>query len=115
MHLTDVKVSEDVLLLLGLLSRGYKTRLSSEFLNTNYSINDKEYESVIWSSSKFDDVHRDHKFIQNLFPKYFEILYDHEGKREAGGYRNFGKIKVQWNKAYRDSQQNSHILDELFK
>ena len=38
MHLTDVKVSEDVLLLLGLLSRGYKTRLSSEFLNTNYSI-----------------------------------------------------------------------------
>ena len=115
MHLTEVHTAEDDLLLLGLLTRGYTTRRSCEFLFDNQSVASLKEESAVWDNLEFDKVHNDHKFIQSLYPKYFKILYDSEGKRESGGYRNFGKRSIRWNKAYKDSQKNSNTLDEFLK
>ena len=115
MHLTKVRTAEDDLLLLGLLTRGYTSRRSGEFLFDNQSVASVKEKSAIWDNLAFDRVHSDHKFIESLYPKYFKILYDENSKRVPGGYRNFGKRSIRWNQAYKDSQRNSYTLDELLK
>ena len=55
----------------------------------------------------FDEVHENHKLIQSMYPDYFKILYDSEGKRIPGGFRDMGKLSIQWSKAYKDSQLNT--------
>lgn len=111
MYLTDVKVAEDVLLILGLLSRGYRNRVSNEFIFANQSIASKKEESVLWDNTQFDEVHDDHKFVEKVFPKYFKIVYNDNNKREEGGFRDFGKLSIKWSQAYKDSQLNT--LDEF--
>ena len=34
----------------------------------------------------------------------FEIRYDESGNRQGGGFRNFGKSRIHWSKAYKSSQ-----------
>jgi hypothetical protein len=114
MHLTKVRTAEDDLLLLGLLTRGYRTRKSNEFIFDNHSVADANEKSAIWDAAEFESVHNDHKFIQSLYPKYFKILYDENGKREAGGYRDFGKRSIKWKQAYKDSQNTNTTLDAFF-
>ena len=111
MYLTDVKVAEDVLLILGLLSRGYRNRVSNEFIFANQSIASKKEESVLWDNTQFDEVHDDHKFVEKVFPKYFKIVYNDNNEREEGGFRDFGKLSIKWSQAYKDSQLNT--LDEF--
>ena len=111
MYLTDVKVAEDVLLILGLLSRGYRNRVSNEFIFANQSIASKKEESVLWDNTQFDEVHDDHKFVEKVFPKYFKIVYNDNNEREEGGFRDFGKLSIKWTQAYKDSQLNT--LDEF--
>lgn len=107
MYLTDVRVAEDLLLILGLLSRGYRNRVSNEFLFSNQSIASKKEESVLWDNTKFDEVHEDHKFVEKVFPKYFKIIYDEDKKRAPGGFRDMGKLSIKWTQAYKDSQLNT--------
>jgi hypothetical protein len=111
MYLTDVKVAEDVLLILGLLSRGYRNRVSNEFIFSNQSIASKKEESVLWDNTEFEEVHEDHKFVEKVFPKYFKIVYNDNNEREEGGFRDFGKLSIKWSQAYKDSQLNT--LDEF--
>lgn len=111
MYLTNVKVAEDILLILGLLSRGYRNRISNEFI-VSYKNATKKNDSVLWDSTEFEEVHKDHKFIEKMFPRYYKILYDENNERIPGGYQNFGKTKIQWTKAYKESQIPK--LDKFF-
>ena len=95
---------EDTYFLLSLLTRGYGNRVCQEFTFYNNSILKKNMSSTIWDNQSFEQTHRDHKILQDTFPEVFTILYDENGDRIQGGYRNYGKVKIQWSKAYKLSQ-----------
>jgi len=101
MDLTSVRVGEDVAFLLSLLTRGYKNRISEEYVLSNYSVMTKKMKSTVWDEQTYEDTQRDHKLLEKMFPGLFVIQYDQNGNREEGGYRNFGKSKINWNKAYK--------------
>ena len=107
MRLDEVRVAQDVLLIIGLLSRGYRNRVSNEFIFANQSIASKKEKSIHWDQTEFDEVHENHKLIQSMYPKYFKILYDESGNRIQGGFRDHGKTSVKWSQAYKDSQVNT--------
>ena len=107
MRLDEVRVAQDVLLIIGLLSRGFRNRVSNEFIFTNQSIASKKETSIHWDETMFDEVHENHKLIQSMYPDHFKILYDSEGKRIPGGFRDMGKLSISWTKAYKDSQLNT--------
>jgi len=112
MRLDEVKVAQDVLMIIGLLSRGFRNRVSNEFIFANQSLASKKEKSIQWDETMFDEVHENHKFIQSMYPKYFKILYDSDGNRIPGGFRDMGKISIKWSQAYKDSQLNT--LDDFF-
>ena len=107
MRLDEVRVAQDVLLIIGLLSRGYRNRVSNEFIFANQSIASKKEKSIHLDQTEFDEVHENHKLIQSMYPKYFKILYDESGNRIQGGFRDHGKTSVKWSQAYKDSQVNT--------
>ena len=109
---TDVKVAEDVVFILSLLTRGYGNRVSQEFCMTNTSVH-KKMDSVVWDDQTRETVLRDHKRIEELFPGLFEILYDADGDRVGGGFRDFGKSRIHWSKAYKQSQRNEMDLTDF--
>ena len=105
MHLTATRIAEDVVFLLSLLSRGYGNRVSTEFVITNASLSRRDVHSHVWEHVTFDSVHRDHQTVAQMFPTIFTLRYDNAGSRVAGGYRNYGKTRIFWNKAYKQSQR----------
>lgn len=107
MDLTSVKVGEDVCFLLSLLVRGYRNRVSDEFVIINNSNANKNMKSTVWDQQTYEQTLKDHKYLEKIFPRIFEILYDNEGNRLSGGYKNFGKSKIHWNKAY-----NNYIVEK---
>lgn len=103
--LTCVRVMEDTNFLLTLLSRGYGNRVSEEFIFFNNSVlKSKTMTSTVWDKQTFEQTHNDHKIIQSRFPDVFKILYDDKGNRVSGGFRNYGKVKILWSKAYKNSK-----------
>jgi len=100
LDLTSVKVMEDTYFLLQLLSRGYGNKVSEEFIFFNQSVNKKSIESTIWDQQTFENTLKDHQIVEKAFPGIFTILYDENGERVKGGFRDYGKVRVQWNKAY---------------
>ena len=100
MKLTEVKVGEDIVFLLSLLTRGFSNRVSQEFCFVNKSVDNKTIKSVLWDEQSFEDTQRDHETIMKMFPGLFEIIYDEDGKRASGGFRGYGKWKCHWSKAY---------------
>lgn len=107
LRIDEVRVAEDVLFILGLLTRGYSNRVSNEFIFSNHSISSKSVESVLWNQTDFDEVHKNHKLIAEMYPKYFKILYDENGERVKGGFRDYGKTSIKWTQAYKDSQKKN--------
>jgi hypothetical protein len=110
-HLEDLRVDEvrvagDVLLILGLLTRGYSNRVSNEFIFSNHSTSSNSVKSVLWDQTEFDEAHENHKLIAEIYPKYYKILYDENGERIKGGFRNYGKTSIKWTQAYKDYQKN---------
>jgi len=102
LDLTSVKVGEDVVFLLSLLTRGYGNRVSQEFVFFNESAHKKSMKSYVWDEQTYENTQKDHERIEKMFPGIFTILYDEEtGDRVSGGYRNFGKSKILWSKAYK--------------
>jgi hypothetical protein len=99
MDLTSVRVGEDACFLLSLLTRGYKNRVSDEFVMYNYS-NNKKMASTVWDQQTYEQTMNDHKYLEKMFPGVYTISYDQQGNRIEGGYRNQGKSKIEWNKAY---------------
>lgn len=114
LDLTSVRVMEDTCFLLTLLTRGYANRVSDEFVFFNESVKKKTMKSTVWDTQTFEQTHRDHKYIQTLFPDVFTILYDKDGNREKGGYRDYGKVKVQWSKAYKQAKKSPVSTLESF-
>lgn len=106
LNLISVKVAEDTYFLLQMLMRGFGNRVSNEFLFQNKSVNSKKIVSDIWDAQTFDNTLRDHKYIEGNTKGFFKVLLDEHGKRIEGGFRNFGKTRVQWKKAYKSSQLN---------
>jgi hypothetical protein len=104
MDVTATRVAEDVVFLLSLLSRGYGNRVSTEFVINNASLSRRDLHSHVWDHVTFDSVHGDHKTVASMFPTIFTILYDDTGSRVQGGFRNYGKTRIFWNNAYRQSQ-----------
>jgi hypothetical protein len=109
--LTSIRVMEDTHFLLTLLTNGYGNRVSSEFCFSNMSVLKKSMESTVWDTQTFEQTHNDHKKIEERFPKYFKILYNEDGTRVEGGFRNYGKVKVSWSKAYK---KDTPTLEDFF-
>jgi hypothetical protein len=103
--LVSVRVTEDINFLLTLLTNGYGNRVSEEFIFFNSSIiKQKTMKSTVWDNQTYEQTHNDHKILQDKFPGLFTIVYDADGNRVSGGFRNYGKLKVNWNKAYKNSK-----------
>jgi hypothetical protein len=107
--LTVVRYSEDVLFNLSLLTRGYGNRSSQEFCFFNNSLTGRLTEGV-WADAEFQDVWKDHKRIAEFFPDFFKIQVNENGERAEGGFRNFGKVKTYWSKAFKSSQENTDMV-----
>jgi hypothetical protein len=63
--------------------------------------------STVWDNQTFEQTHEDHKKIQERFPEFFKILYNNDGTRVKGGFRDYGKVKVSWSKAYKQNSMSS--------
>ena len=98
-----VRYGEDVLFILSLLSRGIGNRVSEVFCIENHSLKGKLPDTV-WKNAEYQNVWRDHKIIEDMFPDFFKILLDEDGNRVKGGFRNYGKTSVSYSKCYRSSQ-----------
>ncbi|XDZ62606.1 hypothetical protein AB8881_08600 [Alphaproteobacteria bacterium LSUCC0396] len=103
---TEVRYGEDTIFFLSLLSRGFGNRVSHLFCFGNESLKGK-IPSDVWDKTKYNDVWRDHKKIEKMFPQFFKIPLDENGKRIEGGFRNFGKVRTYWSKCYQSSQFKS--------
>lgn len=112
--LTSVRVGEDACFLLSLLIRGYGNRVSQEFMMYNTS-NNKKMESTVWDQQTFDQTLKDHKHLEKMFPGVYTILYDEDGNRVKGGYRDFGKSKIEWGKAYKLGKMRQDTLESFFE
>lgn len=112
LDLTSVKVAEDTYFLLQLLDRGYGNKVSQEFVFFNQSVHKKSMQSTIWDEQTFQDTLKDHKIVEAAFPGIFTILYDENGERVKGGFRNYGKVRVKWSKAYNKKLGSlEHLFD----
>jgi hypothetical protein len=107
--LIDVKYNEDVLFLLSLLTRGFGNRASQEYCIDNTSLG-KDLVQVVWNGTTHQEVWDDHKKIAEHFPDFFKIPLEPDGTRVSGGYRNFGKAKTLWSKAYKSSQSDPSAM-----
>jgi len=102
LDLVSVAAAEDTYFLLQLLNRRFGNRVSNEFMFTNQSVmKQKTMKSEIWDRLSNEDIDRDFHYIAKKLPGLFEVLYDKDGKRTAGGFRNAGKIRTWWSKAYK--------------
>ena len=104
LNLTEVKVAEDIVFLLSLLVRGFGNRVSQEFITFNHSVKNKFIKSTIWDEQTEEQTLNDHKKIEKMFPGIYKILYDSGSsghKRLEGGYRKYGKSRINWSKAYK--------------
>lgn len=104
-----VMAGEDVFFLLTLLSRGYYNRVSEEFVHTNVSNNGK-IASTIWDRQTYEKTLNDHLILEKSFPGVYSIVWDENGKRAEGGYRNFGKSKIEWSKALKITNKRHNSL-----
>ena len=114
--LTCVKTGQDILFILYLLTNGYGNRTSNEFIFKNISVEapSRKIGSVIWDNQSFESTFRDHKKIAELFPDFFKVLYDENGNRVPGGFRNFGKVKMLCSKAFKSHAAKSKSLMNFF-
>ena len=103
MNLTATGIAEDVIFILSCLTRGYGTKISQEFIILNESVDSKDIKSEIWESKNYSEVQLDHQRIEAMFPDFFKIIYDDDGNRVPGGFRGFGKKRVEWSKAFKRS------------
>lgn len=114
-ELTRTRVAQDNVFVLSLLSNGFGNRISQEFCFYNDSVMKKgKKASQIWDNQTVETVLRDHKVIEEMFPGIFEILYDESGVRQEGGFRDLGKWRCHWSKAYKQWQQRSESSLEEF-
>ncbi len=111
--LNDVAVAEDVKFLLTLLTNGYGNRVSQEFTIFNTSAHKKNMPSSVWDNKNHAVVHISHKNLAKAFPGLYIVLYDENGKRVAGGYRDFGKTKTRWSKSFNASRHVSVVRPRL--
>lgn len=107
--LNDLCIFEDSNLLLTLLSNGYGNRISEEFSFYNNSVEKKSMKSSIWDNKTYEMVTEAYKCLEDRFPGIFTILYDDNGNRVQGGFRNFGKNKIRWNKSF-NKQRHEQIV-----
>lgn len=113
--LNNVSVAEDTNFLLTLLTNGYGNRVSQEFSIFNTSAEKKHMPSAVWDNKTHAHVHEAHKTIARNFPGIFIVLYDDDGNRLAGGFRNFGKTKTRWSKAFNKLRHDTIVKPRLTK
>jgi hypothetical protein len=110
---TVVRYGEDTLFVLSLLSRGYGNRISNVFCVDNKSLGGKLTDTV-WADSSYDAVWADHNRIQELYPRYFKVLLDDDGNRIKGGFRDYGKVELNYKKCFNSFHRNL-MYNKMFK
>jgi hypothetical protein len=113
LDLTCVRIGEDILFLLTLLSRGYGNRVSNEFVCFNTSVTKKTtMSSTVWDNQSYEDTLKDYIILEQKFPNVFKILRDSDGKQLPGGVRDFGKMRTHWSRAYRSQMNQLRFKDD---
>ena len=105
---TAVRVNEDDYFILMLLTRGYRTRITDEFVFDNGSLR-KELGSTIWNLPT-EVIHAEYRIMEQLFPGIYTVVRDAAGRPESGGYRNHGKRHIAWSKAYKSLERDEPSL-----
>lgn len=100
LNTTKIKYNEDVIFLLSMLTTGLSGRESQKFGFDNASTSSNTVAQTVWNNTTHANVWKDHKVIEDLFPRFFKILLDEEGIRIPGGFRDYGKTKIDWTKAH---------------
>jgi len=72
LHIDKVKIGEDVLFNLNLLTKGYGNLLSNEFCLLSDS-DKKTVKSDIWDNQLQEDTLRDYKMIESLYGDFFMV------------------------------------------
>ena len=116
MDFTKVSVSEDVYFFLTLLTNGRQNRVSTEFALDNRSYNTKSLKSDLWEAIDRETITKDHLVLAKTFPEIYTILYNPSSEDRSGGYRDFGKTRIKWSKAYKlyEQNKNRNTLDGFF-
>lgn len=110
---TEVRYGEDTLFILSLLSRGFGNRISNVFCIDNMSLKGNLTDTV-WVENNYNDVWKDHNRIQELYPRYFKVLLDVNGDRIKGGFRDYGKVELNYKKCF-NSFNRKHMFNSLFE
>jgi hypothetical protein len=103
--LTATSTSHDINMVLTLLTKGYGNKCSEEFYFKNQSIRKKNMESVLWNHQDYEKLMRTKQTLAKKFPGIYNILYDDNGQLIEGGFRNTGRVRVYYNKAYQQSKK----------
>lgn len=112
--LVQFTVASDVHFILTLLSNGHQNKVSNEYIIKNFSIIKKDLTSSIWDKRTKDEIAESHIGLNRLFPDHFKLLYDPNDDTRKGGFRDGGKVKIFWNRAYKDWKQKQNTsTDDL--
>ena len=101
----ELSTAEDISLSLQLLSKGYSNRVWDRFVYLSDFVG-TEGGCATWRT--LDIVNNNHAKLIDKFPEY--VSYNGE-KEMMGGI--FKKIKIQYKKAYNDSQKSKASLEEF--
>ena len=101
----ELSTAEDISLSLQLLSKGYSNRVWDRFVYLSDFVG-KEGGCATWRT--LDIINNNHAKLIDKFPEY--VSYNGE-KEMMGGI--FKKIKIQYKKAYNDSQKSKASLEEF--
>ena len=114
LNTTKIRYNEDVLFLLSILTSGLSGIESQQFGFQNSSTETKEVSQTVWEETTHEQVWKDHKVIENLFPRFFKIILDEDGNRVPGGFRNYGKTQIDWGKAHEYGKHKHTTFQSLF-
>lgn len=103
--LTRTRIAQDNVFLLSLLTRGFGNRVSQRHTFYNNSVLRPKTGSTQWDTQTKENTTRDQEIIAQMFPGIYNILRDSQGNRIPGGFRGYGKVKIYWNRAYKQAKK----------
>ncbi len=110
--LTSVKILQDSIFTLSLLTVGCENRISQEFLIQNISYENKKLISDRWDSQTAEQILNEIKIFKNMFPGLVEEIGDIERKNNRFNLN----LKVSWSKAYKqflDSTSRNNLYNYI--
>ena len=107
------KVREDAAFLLHLMTLGYRNCISQEFATYNESVRKQSsLPSDIWNNLSATDAYTEALKMEKHFPNIFQIVYESDGKQMAGGFRDTGKTRISWSRAFKPKTKPIETLNQ---